>query len=114
MVTQGSANLVTGLPGDIGVQRCGGAAADGGAHEWRPAEELAAGAERLGGPFPEVEAVLVDEDTAVLEAEAGVDDVTHLAAGGGIGVERDPVRAALCVVGLNVAGGDLEVLAAPG
>src|ERR1700686_1431339 len=58
---------------------------DGVLDQGRPAQQAAFRAEGLRRPRPEVEAVMVFEDRAAIEREAGVDAVVDGAAGGAEG-----------------------------
>src|SRR6185369_2806872 len=78
----------------------------------RPAEQLPLEAERLAGPPPETEVVLMRPDLAVRELEAGGDLVVDAAAGAAEGVPGLPRGAADLVVRLDAAPLQLEVLAA--
>src|SRR5258708_5521856 len=76
------------------VQAVGGLLADGALHQWRPAEQLSARAQRHPRPTPEVEGVLLPGDQAVREPELGADVVADLAASLGEEVLRLPRRGA--------------------
>src|SRR5450631_4112795 len=77
--------------------------------EREPAERLARGTERLRGPAPEGEVVVVAHDAPVAEGEQGADAIDHRAPGAAEGVAGGPARGGALLVAARLVERHLEI-----